>query len=715
MSFSRTLDSRQEDEEDNISPTNPRAQTLSNETLFQFFRKKSKRDLDKSYSSARKSGKVNEKNSPNVKLLKELNTSSSPFKGKRPNSSASPFKPATLPTNQSPFRLLTPFKDRDSSSSDQEELSKKLEHKKSPSNPLFVKLIQNGSHRRKKSDIPTCPPLHDKYNVPVSREKLPEKSSSTARLSSQPDLRIHEDRAPPAHKHPSYGHRFSTPSTKKVDDHEQERHNTATASTYQHTEPDRRVQTSVGKENPRSHINMLNDINTRLATYANSHVRSSKKYGDMIDDLDAELRMNSPGKAKEEPFTETLSKRTKPVAQQGGVHVTPKRNHRSSKESHTSRSNWAKNTLGPYIEDYEHKHNELSDIVQRQFQQISRLNNRLDAVESFEVDELKVLVEDLEMTTMTISRSLKDGLFNVHGSANLVEKVERQYKKEIRELNEALEHTRATLKSEKYDHDLKLEELLNYNDNLKKQASAQIEKARSHSREERGGRRRVEEYSSEIDASMEVMRNDIRQLNNRNQDLEIHAKELEKENQSYRQQNYRLKESEEALKNDVAGLRLRLDDALLRSVRQQLAPEKKGSSKGHGKSDRNRHDSPGRSGKGGSKKSGRNSDEGQDDEATKSEMEYLKYRLEVLTKENEDLVRRLTDKVFIERENKTLLIKNQELTEALKSKVKENDHLTKSLNDLQDRVVEGTGYPIYTAVAKHYAPDDKARNRLTHW
>ena len=705
MSFSHTMGSRYEDDEDNSSPNNARAQTLGHETLFQFFRKKSKRDLDRSYSSARKSGRKNEKTSPNVQLLKELNSSSSPFKAKKPTaSSVSPFRMTTT-SNQSPFKLLSPFNNNDDSNEDEDESSKRNENKK-PANPLFVKLIQNGSHRKKKSDAPTGPPPLERFSVSVPKERPQERNTHTDRVNSHSNSRGHEEKTPPVNKRASLGPKFSTPIMEKTDHDGQARQNTV--STHHQTNLERRFSASLAKENEQSHEDLLSEINSRLATYTNTHTHEKvpQDYANILDELDVHLRTD-PQQRRKESHQETMNPRTRKAFNEGANpnnHITPKRTQRSVREDQVE-TDWAKNTLGPYIEDYEHKLGGISSVVQRQFHQISRLANKLNTIEDFDTEELKLMVEDLELTTITVSKCLKDGLFNIHGSTNLVEKIEKQYKQEIRKLNEGLDQARSTMKLEKNEHDLKLEELLSYTESLKrKQASSNPGRGKSNSRDGKI-RKHHEDQSIDLDASVEVMRKDIRQLNNRNQDLEIHVKELEKENQAYRQQNYKLKENEESLREDAALLRSRLDDALLKLNKQQLTREKR----------ENRPTSPEKALKGVLKKSGRGTTWEQEGELTKSEVDYLNYRLDILAKENEDLVRRLTDKVFIERENKTLLIKNQELTDALKTKMRENEHLTKSLDEIQDKMVQNTNYPIYAAVTKHYTMDGKNQGRMTHW
>ena len=716
MSFSHTMASRYEDDEEDSSPTNARAHTLGHETLFQFFRKKSKRDLDRSYSSARKSGRKNEKTSPNVQLLKELNTSSSPFKAKRPtNTSVSPFRMTTA-TNQSPFKLLSPFNNNDDSNEDEEDTSKKNENKK-PANPLFVKLIQNGSHRKKKSDAPTGPPPFERFSASVPKERPQERNTHTDRVNPPSNDRGHDEKTPPVNRRAGLGQRFSTPVIKKSVHDSQARQNTG--STHHHTSVERKFSSSLTKENEQSHADLLSEINSRLGhTNTNTHEKIPQGYADVLDELDVHLRTD-PQQRRKENHQETMNQRTRIAFNEGAnpnTHTTPKRPQRSVREDQVE-TNWAKNTLGPYIEDYEHKRDEISSIVQRQFQQISRLAAELDTIEGFDTEELKLMVEDLELTTITVSKCLKDGLFNIHGSTNLVEKIEKQYKQEIRKLNDTLDRARSTIQLEKTEHDLKLEELLSYTESLKrKQGPAHTGRGKSNSRD--GKVRRInEDQSIDLDASVDVVRKDIRQLNNRNQDLELHVRELEKENQAYRQQNYKLKESEESLKEDATLLRSRLDDALLKLNKQQLTREKRENKSVNNEFDRekNRPTSPGKPLKGALKKSGRSTTWEQEGEVTKSEVDYLNYRLDLLTKENEDLVRRLTDKVFIERENKTLLIKNQELTDALKTKMRENDHLSKSLNEIQDKVVQNTNYPIYAAVTKHYAMDSKSQGRMTHW
>lgn len=637
MSYSHEKDSHSGPEWTNSPKTN-RSNATGQETLFEFFKQKSRRDLDRSFSSARKSRRRSEiPESPNVKLLKELNSSSSPNKKRLPPSHS----PRPITTN--PLRMPSPLKATDArlyTSKEESESPHETREQETPSTPgpLFIRLIQSGARTRTKPDVPNVPKPNRRFSATLPKDGNRLRESDTLQLNGRLETGTMED--------------FSCL-------------NMNTKSTFvagQRNSPPRRSPRTPSPHPKRSPARSPSPTNNEIKLFGERH-----------------------------------------------------------------RGVLAEASIISYIQDYEQKFTELSNYVQKQVKQVSRLTQVLQRdQEECDFFQLRIWVDDLGLTTMAASKMLNDGLLEVAEVLELLDRTEQRHRHEVRELNDALEHSRTAVKGGKDENQEKLEDLLSYIEGLKGKQSFSIARERKSynedSRWRHNGREHVDTEAHELEK--EKMRENIAQMRGVIQSLEAQVKELKRENMSYKEQNISLKDDKailkkesEALRKEAEVLKHDLNAILLTQEREERdefrrtvvrSPSKGNREKRAGS--RSRQSSPIKTAEKGMIKKMQDPEI----ESLKTEVEYLKYKANTLAKDNEDLIKRLTDKVLIEREMKVLKVKVQEMAEIVHTKTKDNETLWKVIKEAKDKLGVNGG-SAFSLICKQNGLDDRNRGKIIHW
>lgn len=371
-----------------------------------------------------------------------------------------------------------------------------------------------------------------------------------------------------------------------------------------------------------------------------------------------------------------------------------------------------------FIPDYEQKYAELSGYVQKQVRQVSRIAEIIQRdQEGCDMFQLRILMDDLGLTTMTVSKYVKEGLLDVNEVIEGMERVEQRHRQEIYELNQALEQNRSALRGGKEENQEKLEELLGYIESLKGKPSVSVSNNRRSHNEELRWKQKEQADQAAQELEMEKLRENVTQLRGVISSLEMQVKELRKENQCYKEENSELKEGQAVLKREAEMLRREaevlkndLNAVLLTQEREEREEQRREAGRVVGRNSRSRQNSPGRD-RGLIKKVEVHQVQDADVDSLKTEVEYLKYKANTLSKDNEDLIKRLTDKVLIEREMKVLGAKNQELMEIVKGKNKEVESMWKVIKEMRDKFGSTVGM-----ICKQNGLEEKGREgKLRHW
>ncbi len=729
-SLNRSINrSRRIDSEASNSPRND-INVPPKQTVFEFFRKKSRRDLDRSFSSAKQSRRHKETVSPQVQLLKDLNTSPSPTK--QPQKSR--LSPNKKTTTFSPSKTIQhPLKVSDLKfNSTRDDFSFLSENNRTNAEtPLFIKLIKAG-HNNANATI-SFNNNKDKPRVPIAPTNVKRRLSSSLNPHNYSHV---QERANPFDDERSLeeminqGHRHSFRETNNSTIHYSPLRN----SIARNGSPSQRSHRS--QKSHRSQRDQISPLRESRSPPRRTQATPRKSVGSpmLSKRIASPLRasISSPAGARKQtsPLRKSISSPMRDV-----VNTT-----QEIKFFKTLKGGMSNGTsLTGCIQEYEHKYDELSDLLQRQVLQNNRIFQLLSDgrySRDYGLNEIRTLVEDLGLTLVAASRFVNEGLFDTKECLALFAKAEQRHKQEIQELTDALDQTRSAVKTEKNEHHEKLEDLLTYIENLKRAPKVDSEDEARRRQKERAI---IEKREVEI----AKLKEHVRQLTQENKHYENQVRNLAQENQDLGVQNAYLKESQEVLRKEAEVLRNHFEEnsraqVQVRKERRESrerkpSKERKESREGREKrvggirevlegrksSSKGRQVSPLKSMRSPSMRSasptkrlaGLEEGNGQ----LKKELDLMSHRMEILAKENEDLARKLTDKILIERENKALMYKTQELADGLKSKSREYDNLMRAVKDTKDKLVNTGGHTILSSTLKHYGLEDRPLGKLNHW
>jgi len=744
MSYSRKRSPSSDDSNRSPSPKNTRSNGPGQGTLFEFFKKKSIRDLDRSFASAKRSRRQPEPSySPNVKLLKDLNTSPSPQKSKRTvrivESPPSIRKTSSLrqssPIKMSNVKLNNSRVDISYTSESRERYS--------DSTPLFIKLLKSGNQTNQAKKKPNVPlPNTVPRRLSASFLNNNNFNESIDNLPTYEDEKtIEEFSSNKKQKEVSYDKCLS--NKKRENPYElygSNQKQPRDSSTYEDLPSNKKERAvshdrfqSAKKQNESSiYEEMPSNKKEREISYdllpsnkKQRNVNPYEEYGSnkkqetdfsMYDEPQSHHKQRDPS-----PYEQflTQSQSSPPVESRKKSHSSPL--HNRSVNNNTNeiklfrKSVTQNNSLAQCMQDYEYKQSELGDLMQRQIMHVNRISQLLQEgqhARKFDLNEVIALVEDLGLTIMASSRVVNEGLFDAKECLGLFTKEEQRHKQEIQELTEALDQTRSSIRVEKQDYQGKLEELLSYIGDLKlKQHSPPRKEKQVEEDAKRKQREKAEKEKTIIE--MERLRENIRQLTTANRDLEENLREITQENKRLNIKNTDLKETQEIFRKEIDILRSNVDDSIVDKSRERSSSAKKDGKEKKLKL-KSRQSSP-LKGSIRRKSSDIISVRDEEIETLKREVEYWKYKAQILTKENEDVVRNLTDKILIERENKMLSLKYQEAAEGLMTKNKENENLWRAMQETKEKLGRSDGYAIFASTLKQYGLDDKPQGKLIRW
>jgi len=707
--------SRRIDSEASNSPRND-INVPPKETVFEFFRKKSRRDLDRSFSSAKQSRRHKETVSPQVQLLKGLNTSPSPTKQPQ-KSRLSPNKKPFSPNKTVQHPLKVSDLKFNSTRDDFSFTSENNRERNNAETPLFIKLIKAGHNATISFNN-----NKDKPRVPIAPTNVKRRLSTSLNPNNYSHI---QERVNPFDDERSLeeminqGHRHSFRENNNSTIHYSPLRN----SIARNGSPSQRSRRSLkSQRSQRDQISPLRE--SRSPPRKTSSSPLSKRIG---SPLRASVSSPPAARKQQSPLRKSISSPVRDV-----VNTTQEiKFFKGNKGGIANGGN-----LTACIQEYEHKYDELSDLLQRQVLQNNRIFQLLSDgrySRDYGLNEIRTLVEDLGLTLVAASRFVNEGLFDTKECLALFAKAEQRHKQEIQELTEALDETRSAVKTEKNEHHEKLEDLLTYIENLKRAPKIDSEEEARRRQKERA---LIEKREVEI----AKLKEHIRQLTQENKHYENQVRNLAQENQDLGVQNAYLKESQEVLRKEAEVLRSHFEENRaqnnLRKERRESRERKPSKERresregrerrgirevieGKRSSSKGRQTSPLKSMRSPSLRSasptkrlqGLEEGNGQ----LKKELDLMSHRMEVLAKENEELARKLTDKILIERENKALMYKTQELAEGLKSKSREYDNLMRAVKDTKDKLVNTGGHTILSSTLKHYGLEDRPLGKLNHW